>query len=69
MYVFDFEDSENFGEYDPVEDIIYLNMPKMDSDYALIGTIIHEDIHKAIVNSGEETNEEQDHWVIKKLLF
>ena len=69
-YVFDFkEDPDDFGEYRDYDDVIKIFVEKLDSWWALIGTIVHEDLHRAIVNAGEETREEQDHFIIKLLCF
>lgn len=69
-HVFDYsEDPDDFGEYSDYDDSIKIYVEKLDSWWALIGTIVHEDLHRAIVNTGMETKEKEDHYIIKLLLF
>lgn len=59
----------NFGEYYEHDGSIIINLLHMDDQATLISTIIHEVMHKLIVEeSGEKTTQEQDHWVIPRLM-
>ena len=40
----------------------------MESREAFIVTLIHEILHAAIDDTGENTTEKQDHWMIPRLM-
>lgn len=59
----------NFGEYYDHDGTILINLLHMDDQMTLISTIIHEVMHKVIVEeSGEKTTSEQDHFIIPRLM-
>ena len=59
----------NFGEYYDHDGTITINLLHMDDQSTLISTIIHEVMHKVIVEeSGERTTSEQDHFIIPRLM-
>lgn len=57
-----------FGEYTSYDDIILINLAMIDDPREIMVTIDHEILHKCIEETGEPTTEEQDHWVIPRLL-
>ena len=58
----------NFGEYTPHDGSILLNLASMESREVFMVTLIHEILHAAIDDTGENTTEKQDHWVIPRLM-
>ena len=59
----------NFGEYWSHDGVVIINLANMDSIYELISTILHEELHRCIEETGEVTSEKQDHYIIPRLLF
>ena len=57
-----------FGEYNSYDDSIILNLAMIDDPREVMVTIDHEFLHKLIEESGEPTTEEQDHYIIPRLL-
>jgi len=57
-----------YGEFYESDGTYLINLCKVDSIYTLIGTILHEEIHVAINETGHRTSEKQDHFVIPKML-
>ena len=59
----------NFGEYWSHDGTVTINLALIDSPYELISTILHEELHRCIEETGEVTSEKQDHYIIPRLLF
>ena len=59
--------SDVHGEYHDYDGAIVVNLFQQDAILA-IHTIIHEVLHKAISESGIETTEENDHFIIPHLM-
>lgn len=57
------------GEFYPYDGTITINLAKIDSVWEYVNTEVHEWIHKLIEETGTETSEDQDHYIIPKLLF
>ena len=57
-----------YGEFHESDGTYVINLAKIDSIHALLGTIDHEEMHLAINETGHQTTEKQDHYVIPKLL-
>lgn len=64
----DTETACNFGEYYPHDGTILINLNSMENGEAFIVTLTHEVLHKLIEETGEETTEKEDHWVIPRLM-
>ena len=58
-----------FGEYWSHDGTVTINLALIDSPYELISTILHEELHRCIEETGEVTSEKQDHYIIPRLLF
>ena len=63
------KEQEISGEYWTHDGIIVINLALIDSPYELISTLLHEELHRCIEESGEITSEKQDHYIIPRLLF
>ena len=59
----------NFGEYWSHDGTVIVNLALSDSYYSLISTILHEELHRCIEETGWITTEKQDHYIIPRLLF
>ena len=59
----------NFGEYWSHDGTVIINLANVDSIYELISTILHEELHRCIEETGQVTSEKQDHYIIPRLLF
>jgi len=57
-----------YGEFYETDGTYVINLAKVDSIHTLIGTLDPEEIHLAINETGQQTTEKQDHYVIPKLL-
>ena len=62
------ETSCNFGEYTPHDGSILINLASMENRDAFMVTLIHEVLHRAIDETGENTTEKQDHYIIPQLM-
>lgn len=67
---------EDFGDLDCIYGEMYeydgtyvINLNKVDSINTLLGTIDHEELHLAIMETGHITTEKQDHFIIPRLLL
>lgn len=70
MYIFHVEDhDESHAEYDTVNGCIDVWLGSFFDIWSLVGTLIHEDIHYVLGESGLNTTEKQDHYIMKLLLF
>jgi hypothetical protein len=58
-----------FGEYWSHDGTVIINLALIDSPYELISTIIHEELHRCIEETGEVTKEKQDHFIMPRLFF
>lgn len=58
-----------FGEFYESDGTIMINCAAIDSPFALIGTILHEELHALISETGHNTTEKQDHFIIPRLLL
>lgn len=59
----------SFGEYYDYDGTILINLVRMDDQASIITTIIHEVLHKLIVEeSGEKTTTEEDHFIIPRVM-
>ena len=58
-----------FGEFYESDGTYMINCANIDSPYALIGTILHEELHVLISETGYQTTEKQDHFIIPRLLL
>lgn len=59
----------NFGEYWSHDGTVIINLANVDSIYELISTILHEELHRCIEETGQVTSEKQDHYIIPRMLF
>jgi hypothetical protein len=57
------------GEYWSHDGTVIINLALIDSPYELTSTILHEELHRCIEESGEITTEIQDHYIIPRMLF
>ena len=64
----DTDTSCNFGEYTPHDGTVLINLNSMENGDAFIVTLTHEILHKMIDESGEDTTEKQDHYIIPQLM-
>lgn len=65
----DQETNCTFGEYWSHDGTVIINLALIDSPYELISTIIHEELHRCIEETGEVTKEKQDHFIMPRLFF
>ena len=63
------ENDEAHGEYHPHDGIIDIYLKGHMTEWGLYDTLVHELLHQAIEEQGEETTEKQDHWIIQQLGF
>ena len=64
----DTETACNFGEYYPHDGTILINLNSMESGEAFMVTLEHEILHKLIEETGEDTTEKQDHFIIPLMM-
>jgi len=63
------KDLDSSGEYWTHDGIIVINLAFISDPYELISTLLHEELHRCIEESGITTTEKQDHFIIPRLLF